>query len=73
MFTDVDEINKTDESESCVDNDLESEMNDKYDRLVSGKSKEELIALRNYLSGENDSETSDDEDKPKQKVLKRQY
>lgn len=29
MFTDVDEINKTDESESCVDNDLESEMNDK--------------------------------------------
>lgn len=73
MFTDVDEINKTDESESCVDNDLESEMNDKYDRLVSEKSKEELIALRNYLSGENDSETSDDEDKPKQKVLKRQY
>ena len=73
MFTDVNEVKKEDETENSIDTDLESEMDDKYDRLVSGKSKEELIALREYLSGEDSSETSDDEDKPKQKVLKRQY
>lgn len=72
MFTDVNEVKREDETENKIDTDLESEMDDKYDRLVSGKSKEELIALRNYLAGE-DSETSDEEDKPKQKVLKRQY
>lgn len=72
MFTDVNEVKREDETENNIDTDLESEMDDKYDRLVSGKSKEELIALRNYLAGE-DSETSDEEDKPKQKVLKRQY
>lgn len=73
MFTDVYEVKKEDETDSNMDIDLESEMDNKYDRLVSEKSKEELIALRNYLSGEDSSETSDDEDKPKQKVLKRQY
>ncbi len=72
MLTDVNEVKREDETENNIDTDLESEMDDKYDRLVSGKSKEELIALRNYLAGE-DSETSDEEDKPKQKVLKRQY
>jgi len=72
MFTDVNEVKREDETENKIDTDLESAMDDKYDRLVSGKSKEELIALRNYLAGE-DSETSDEEDKPKQKVLKRQY
>ena len=72
MFTDVNEAQKV-ETENSFDTDLKSDMDDKYDRLVSGKSKEELIALRNYLSGEDHSETSDEEDKPKQKVLKRQY
>ena len=72
MLTDVNEVKREDETENKIDTDLESAMDDKYDRLVSGKSKEELIALRNYLAGE-DSETSDEEDKPKQKVLKRQY
>ena len=72
MFTDVNEVKREDETENKIDTDLESTIDDKYDRLVSEKSKEELIALRNYLAGE-DSETSDEEDKPKQKVLKRQY
>ena len=56
MLTDVNEVKREDETENNIDTDLESEMDDKYDRLVSGKSKEELIALRNYLAGE-DSET----------------
>lgn len=47
-------------------------MDDKYDRLLSGKSKEELVNLRSYLVGDENADASDDEDKPKQRV-KRWY
>lgn len=70
MFLDNKEIN-TAENNCDIDSDFESEMNDKYDQMLSGKSKEELLNLRSYLIGDDNADKSDDEDKPLQKVKKR--
>lgn len=70
MFLETKEIN-TDDNNCDIDSGFESEMNDKYDRMLSGKSKEELLNLRSYLIGDDNVDTSDDEDKPLQKVKKR--
>ena len=71
MFTDIDEVKTAEEPEEGMDSDLKEEIDDIYDRMLSGKSLEELKELRSLCAGEGDPEETDDEDKPKQKVLKR--
>lgn len=72
MFSEINEVNKTTENSQDAESNFQTEMDDKYDRLLSGKSKEELVNLRSYLVGDENADTSDDEDKPKQRV-KRWY
>lgn len=71
MFSETHEVNNTVEKSNEASSDFESEIDDKYERILSGRSKEELINLRSFLMGDNHADVSDDEDKPKQKVKQR--
>lgn len=44
--SEISELNETSEQEEVVDSDFESELDQKYEEYLSGKSKEELIQMR---------------------------